>query len=337
MKKVSIIIPCYNVEQYLERCYQSLIHQSIGIENLELIFVNDASPDHSMDKLLQFEQQYPDSIIVIDSKENLKQGGARNLGLSYASAEYIGYVDPDDWVDTTMFEKLYLKAKEYDVDVISCEGMRAFTEDSELPKREGQDAFYIIDSIDARRELIVSGLGTGGVWSKLYKKSFLLEHQIFFPEHLFYEDNYFSTLLLMYVERVYLLNETLYYYFVNINSTIVKNNSLQHFDRLEIALMTFDELEKRGFFVDYYEEIEYNFFLTYYLNSIHIFLTRFDELPLNVIRVITRNTRALLPNIAKNPYNKNLVMFYQQLLQYLPYDLPDEEWQKLMIAYNKNK
>ena len=109
-KKISIIIPCYMVEQYIDRCVNSLLNQSIGLENLELIFINDASPDLTLSKLLDYEQLYPESILIIDSKENMKQGGARNLGLMYASADYIGFVDSDDWVEPTMFEKLYAKA-----------------------------------------------------------------------------------------------------------------------------------------------------------------------------------------------------------------------------------
>ena len=89
-KKISIIIPCYNVESYLDRCFESLKHQTLGFEQMELIFVNDASTDGTLDKLTALESQYPENIIVINFTENRRQGTARNVALEYASAPYIG-------------------------------------------------------------------------------------------------------------------------------------------------------------------------------------------------------------------------------------------------------
>lgn len=335
MKKLSIIIPCYNVEAYLDRCFASLERQTIGMDALELIFVNDASPDQGINKLYAFEAKYPDSIIVINSEENLKQGGARNLGLQYASADYIGYVDPDDWVEDTMFEKLYEKAIQYNADIVTCECKRVFSEAEKLPPKGSKDAFYIIENPEMRRELYMLGLGSGGVWSKLYRKSFLTENKIVFPEHLSYEDNYFVSLVIMCVKRIYFLDEVLYYYFVNNNSTIVKSNSKHHFDRLTVSLLTYEQFEMRGYLTDYYREFEYHFLLCYYLNSIHTFLLRFEELPLSVIRKMNITVRMLFPTFLENPYLDNFTDFYKQLIKYLPYDLPDETWKSLQIAYQK--
>lgn len=120
MKKISIIVPCYNAENCIDRCIQSLLEQTIGIENLELIFVNDASTDGTMTRLQQWEARYADSILVIDCEKNGKQGMARNIGLSYASAPYIGFMDNDDMAEPDMFEKLYEKATLYDCDLVAC-------------------------------------------------------------------------------------------------------------------------------------------------------------------------------------------------------------------------
>ena len=95
MKKISVIIPCYNSVKWLPKCFMSLVEQSIGIDNLELIFVNDASTDdgQTWDMLKEMEKAYPESIIIIDLPYNRRQGGARNEGLKYASGEYIAFVD----------------------------------------------------------------------------------------------------------------------------------------------------------------------------------------------------------------------------------------------------
>ena len=104
---ISIIVPCYNVEQYIDRCLDSIVKQTIGFNNLQVIVVNDASTDGTLEKLIQWEKQYPQNILIITYDVNIKQGGARNRGLQYADAEYIGFVDADDWIEPEMYEELY--------------------------------------------------------------------------------------------------------------------------------------------------------------------------------------------------------------------------------------
>ena len=111
MKKVTIIVPCYNVEQYIDDCINSIKRQTIGMEHLEVIMVNDASTDASFDHILAFEKEYPESVLAVDLKENVMQGGARNIALSYASGEYITFLDSDDWVEDDFYEELYQIAK----------------------------------------------------------------------------------------------------------------------------------------------------------------------------------------------------------------------------------
>lgn len=106
MKKISVIIPCYNVEKEIDRCIQSLVDQTILLSQMELIFVDDASEDATMEKLSKWEEQYPESILVIHCEENGKQGTARNIGMQYATGEYIGFVDSDDYVEPEMYQKM---------------------------------------------------------------------------------------------------------------------------------------------------------------------------------------------------------------------------------------
>ena len=107
MKKISVIIPCYNAQAYIPRCLHSIFSQTIGMETLEIILVNDASTDHTLDILLQFENKFPDSVIVVNLEQNIRQGGARNVGLSYASGEYVAFLDADDWIHPDFYSTLY--------------------------------------------------------------------------------------------------------------------------------------------------------------------------------------------------------------------------------------
>ena len=106
-KKVSIIVPCYNVEKYVAVCLESIIAQSIGFHLIELILVNDASTDNTLTILQEYEQRYDQSIILVDCPVNGKGGGARNTGMQYASADYVMFVDADDRLSLSAVEEMF--------------------------------------------------------------------------------------------------------------------------------------------------------------------------------------------------------------------------------------
>ena len=120
MIKVSVIVPVYNTEEYLEKCLNSLINQTL--KEIEIICVNDGSTDNSGKILKQYAKRYPQVKVI--EQQNLKQGAARNNGVKTATGEYIGYVDSDDWVDLDYFEKLYNTAKKYDSDIALATNIR---------------------------------------------------------------------------------------------------------------------------------------------------------------------------------------------------------------------
>lgn len=333
-KKISVIVPCYMVEQYIDRCVKSLLNQSIGLEHLELIFINDASPDRTLDKLLEYESQYPETILVINSEENLKQGGARNLGLQYATADYIGFVDSDDWVEPSMYEKLYNKAIAYDCDIVSCEYKRVYDEETPMGPTGAKDRYYIIEDESSRKVILLSGIGSGV--TKIIKKSLIQDNHIRFPEHLAYEDNLFGYLLLFYVKKIYIIAEFLYHYFANMQSTIIKPEASYHFDRLTVELMKQEELKLRGFYDTYYREIEFNFLTCYYLNTIHIIFTRFNKVPIDITNQMGQELMKRYPDYLNNPYLESLLVnTYKQFLRMIPLTMNQEQWDQIAEAYRR--
>ena len=116
MPKVSIIIPVFNAEKYLEKCLDSLVNQTL--EDIEIICIDDGSTDNSLEILKTYEQK--DKRIKVLQQTNKKQGAARNYGIREAIGEYIGFVDSDDWAELDMFEKLYNKAISTDSDITMC-------------------------------------------------------------------------------------------------------------------------------------------------------------------------------------------------------------------------
>lgn len=116
-KNVSVVVPCYNVEKYLPRCLDSLVNQTLG--NIEVICINDGSPDNCIDILNEYKRKYPDTIVIIDKKnEGVWRG--RFDAIAIAQGEYIGFVDSDDYVEPDFAEKLYQTAKNNNADIAVC-------------------------------------------------------------------------------------------------------------------------------------------------------------------------------------------------------------------------
>ena len=119
--KLSVIVPVYNMAagDKLTWCIDSLVHQTIS--DYEIIAVDDCSTDHSLEILRDYERRYPDKFYVIASRENKKQGGAKNLGLERAKGDWIGFIDSDDWITPDFYEKLLAQAEETGADMVGCD------------------------------------------------------------------------------------------------------------------------------------------------------------------------------------------------------------------------
>lgn len=175
-KKVSVIVPIYKVEQFIERCVKSLLEQTLC--EVEYIFVDDASPDRSIEILQNVIAQYPNrqpDIKLITHKQNKGLPAARNTGLVEASGEYIFHCDSDDYMEPDMLESLYNKAKECEADVVWCDFFLSF-EKSERYMKQPEYA----TSLDALKAML-SGAMKYNVWNKLVKRSLYVGNKISFP------------------------------------------------------------------------------------------------------------------------------------------------------------
>ena len=119
MKKISIIIPCYNCQEYIQFCLHSVFEQTIGLSQLEIILLDDASTDGTLNVLMQYEKKYPEDIMLIPLSENGKQGKARNIGMSYATGEYVLFLDADDVLHKVACEHLYNTAVKQQADIVN--------------------------------------------------------------------------------------------------------------------------------------------------------------------------------------------------------------------------
>ena len=344
MPLISIIIPCYNVEKYIDRCLESVVNQTIGIDNLEIIVVNDASTDNTLECLKSWESRYPKHIMVITYDENIRQGGARNIGLQYATADYIGFVDSDDWIEHDMFEVLYepLKSHHYDMVRGKCIADK-YQGEKQIDNSERDDQCYefhkigdfYIHEVDENR---IGNVGRfGGVWSAIYSKRCIMDNEIYFPEKLAYEDNYWFCILRLYINNMYIVDKIVYHYFVNIESTARSRNASHHFDRLKIELGIIEEYKKRDAFQYFEKELERDYIQRFYLNMLHIIFTKFDYIP-DVYPFLKKVVLQYFPHYRDNPYYDKWDPVDQSLLDLLEMDTEEftiEYWEKIKEAYLK--
>ncbi len=337
MKLITIIIPCYNVENYIDRCMGSIVGQTIGIDKLQVICVDDASTDGTWDKLKMWEQKYPEDVMLIKCEENGRQGTARNIALQYAVADLIGYVDSDDWIEPAMYEKMYDKVVKYDCDIVFCRNFRSsqYVLAQKTERCKDKDCIYEISSENKRKQFIVDNVMGYGCWDKLIKKSLLIDNNITFPEKLAYEDIYWGSQLYLYAKKIYMLEEKLYHYFVNEESTVLSQNRTYHKDIFKINEMKWDMYGERGFLDNYRQELEFDYIITGYLAGIKALALRYTTDTYDDFIELCQKVKAKMDNPMDNPYVKCLSEFNKLQVQLINTQVPKAVWEQFCGMYRQ--
>ena len=267
VKLVSVIIPCRNVSKWLPQCFLSLVKQTIGIEKIELIFVDDASDDSGATWALlnEMEKAYPESIAVIGLDENVRQGGARNIALKYATGKYIAFVDADDFVAENFLLEVYEEAEKTDADIIQFEHF-LFTESGlSVVATKLKREFFTINTDEDRKKLLFEEKLTYGCWNKLYKREVIVKAGAVFAEKVIYEEPLFVYPLFFHCEKVLILDKPYYYYRQNnsgtMRSDMEKKNTL--FEHPLVQKQVLETMKKTEFFTRFYENIKLYFLHTY--------------------------------------------------------------------------
>lgn len=226
MIRLSIIIPFYNVEQYIAQCLDSVYNQDIPEEEYEVVCVDDCGPDNSIAIVEQYAKKHS-NLIVVRNKENRKLGGARNAGMEVASGKYVWYIDSDDFIEPNVFGRLLEEVEKNDLDVLH------FNYEW-YPDRNNPDNHRVADTeimtgtdmFFDKRFVWFHDLVTA--WRKLYRRSFLLEHNIVFAEHIMFEDNDYAIRVFADAKRVKHISLNAYSYRSNPESITHVNHTDKH-------------------------------------------------------------------------------------------------------------
>lgn len=224
MDLISVIVPVYKVEKYLDKCVRSIVDQTYT--NLEILLVDDGSPDNCGAMCDAWAQK--DKRIRVIHKENGGLSDARNVGMAAATGEYIAFVDSDDWVHVRYIERLYAALTEHNAPISAC-SVRFVCEAEEIPAQSPANSIALTTE-EALRTLI-RGEGVRAVaWNKLYHRDLLQDET--FPIGKYHEDEFFTYRLIAKAQTVAYVPEELYYYLQR-GSGIMGSVSIRHLDMLE--------------------------------------------------------------------------------------------------------
>ena len=249
MAKISIIIPYQNVESYIEKCLNSVKNQTLS--DIEIICVNDCSDDNSQEIVKKFvEQDNRFKNINLDKKSG--QATARNEALKIATGEYIGFVDSDDWIDETMFEKLYAKAILDNTDITMCQSF-LYDENTSSTSTNDYYSLYKFKNIQDKtfdyNDVIENILDINVViWNKIFKREFLNKINAKFEDGYIFEDLPFFFYTFLKAEKVNIVWESLYFYRQNRIASTMSIDSEKLCDRVKMVELAFDLLKEKPFY-----------------------------------------------------------------------------------------
>lgn len=256
--KITIIIAVYNCEKYIEKCARSLFDQTL--DKIEYIFVNDATPDHSINILNHVIDDYPTrktSIKVINLDINRGVSNARNIGIGLASGEYIIHADSDDWVDRDMYMHLYQKAKETDADIVGCNFRHEFT--------NIQYDFHqqYADSMEENISRLINGKIFPSLCTSLTRRSIIEDNGITFPSGLnMGEDLFFNLQLYLHAKKIVSMDWAPYHYRHTEDSSCVQRTRKSIDSDIAIAGLIEKLMKERHLYEKYVQDIEYRKFFS---------------------------------------------------------------------------
>ncbi len=332
MYKLSVIIPCYNAEKYIEQCMTSVINQTIGIQNLQVLLINDASTDRTLAYLEEYQQQYPDNIFLFNLRINQGQAKGRNLGIENAAGEYIAFLDADDWLELSAYEKLLAAAQRTNADLIQANYIEHLEgkESAILPhKHEIDEDLYVLNETQEKSEFF-SKYQLYPLWAGIYKQTLFHNKEIRFKDFRKYEDNYFGGIIQYEIDSYYPLADYLYHYRLRMSSNSHTINDLGHFIRLEVELETLKYYMENGLYHKFYNVIRKNFLEAFYNNTMHIIFCKYDYIPVDQIQMMQKMVRQFFPDYLDYYREGN---FTVNLILTVPFDFPIEEWENIKRMY----
>lgn len=291
-EKVSIIIPVYNVEKYIEECLNSVVNQTY--RNIEIIIVNDGSTDNSKKICKDFAQKDKRIIFVDDVNHGVSH--ARNIGLERATGDFITFVDSDDWIDKKMIETLYMNAVKYNSDIIACDYI-IYDNSIEVLHSQRTEIEIITEKKEMYNKLFSRQFYGGYLWNKLIRKECIYKNKkllISFNENIkIEEDTLFIANIIENIKKlVFIPSEKLYYYRIRNNSAVRFSYSKKDLSKL-LSLKKFIEI-KNKYNLNLDNQLEYEYYT----------LARQGKYIIKKEKILDNNLNKLIKTVSKKYFFK---------------------------------
>lgn len=286
-------------EGKLAYCLNSLVSQTI--KDYEIIAVDDASTDNSLEILKDFERRFPDRFHSICSEVNRHQGGAKNIGLKLAKGDWIGFIDSDDWIAPDMYERLIGKAEETGADLVGCDyslvSEHSMKVGQVVPNNKKEQCGLL--NKEKRKSLILDG---GSLVVKIFRRSMILDNKLWFPEDIFYEDNALGNSYLILARQFEYIEEPLYYYYQHSASTVHTISPKRCEDRMTAGRLMLREAKRHNFYEEFKPELEYSFTLLFYINTLFTYMAGVEKTKYSFVKAMGKEMKQTFPDFEANPY-----------------------------------
>ncbi len=299
--KLSIIVPVFNMaaEGKLEYCLDSLVNQTV--EDYEIIAVDDCSTDRSFEILKDYEARFPEKFRAVHSEVNRHQGGAKNIGMKMATGHWIGFIDSDDWITPDMYEKLIQRAESTGADLVGCD--YCLTEEhsmkvGQIVPNNKKSQSGVLDK-EKRASLILDG---GSLVVKIFRRSMIIEHGLWFPEDIYYEDNALGNSYLVLAKHFEYMEEPMYYYYQHDSSTVHTISPKRCEDRMEAGRLMLEEAKRHHFYEEFLPELEYSFTLLFYINTLFTYMAGVDKTRYRFVKAMGEEMKRTFSGFEQNPY-----------------------------------
>lgn len=212
MKQLSVIIPMFNSAKWLPKCLDSVLNQDVPLDELEVICINDGSPDESELVALQYKEKYPDTVVVL-SQENQGPSGARNNGIMHATGKYLCFVDPDDYVEPQVFGGLIKKMDDGGLDMLRFNYQIVDDNYKPVEKRQFEQEFDYSPCLMSGAEFLANRLDTAcNIWRYMYRTELIVANKIWCFTGDYFDDTPWLPLILMKAERLDVCDTVVYDY-----------------------------------------------------------------------------------------------------------------------------
>lgn len=286
MPKVSVIVPFYNVEGYIEKCLETLVNQTL--QEIEIILVNDGSKDRSINIVKKFLANYPEKIVYLE-KENGGLSDARNYAIPYAKGEYIAFLDSDDYVEKDMYEKMYELAKKENSDMVECDFYWVY------PDKVKED---IGEIYKGKKDMLKKVRVVA--WNKLIKREILEKTKIEFPKGYRYEDVEFTYKLIPHLEKISFLKKPCIHY-IQREGSISNSQNERTKEIFDVLQHVIDYYKKNNIYDEYKTELEYIYVRYAFCSSLlRIVKIQDNKLEEELLKLTWDNVNQKFPNWKKN-------------------------------------